>query len=201
MKKFCFLIFIFNVFFSSCSKNPEEKLNIEIKKYIQDNANDPSSYEPLETFYIDTLKARELSLRILPEYETDLEEAEDKLRQAERELKRTTDVLETGKFPEHRETYESLHESAKVILAGSLSNRDFYSKYVEQIKNFSNNDSLLYYRAIHRCRLKNRYGALTIQNYFIVTDAKLNILDIEADESKSLSFIRKTFINTAVQLE
>lgn len=157
-KSYIYLFLVFNFLMISCSEkeNPVDKLNKNLAEYIKQNANDPESYEALETEITDTLMIEDLIAFDLIKNKRDLEKSKTKRLQ----------MLQDQK------DYPEIDYSSGLILRDkidAISNNNL--KKLNGIE-----DTIGYILSSHSCRLKNEFGALSKEEYMVFTDEDLNIL-------------------------
>lgn len=116
----------------SGEKTVTEVLQDSIRQYVSKKADDPASYEPLETALVDTV--------------TFLENVEKQLRFSENAVAQFSSYGKSG--DEFREKY--------------VMDADTYRSMRDSILSSPDPKSPAAFIVAHKCRLKNRFGALTM---------------------------------------
>jgi len=139
------------VFLAACSKSPQEKAQAKIKEYVQNNSNDPSSYENIEYGKLDTL----------------IEKADE-----ERYVNYIADSV-TLAFS------EAMNDSITTILGTPMDDPDTDRKKAELVAERKAIDAMpnvKYYTMRDKCRGKNKLGVLTVNTYLYKFDTLMNVV-------------------------
>ncbi|MEN0081117.1 hypothetical protein [Flavobacterium lindanitolerans] len=180
MKKILLLTVIAAVLFS-CGKS-QNTLDGNIRMYIEKNADDPKSYEPIETSIIDTVHASEEALRLV-------KRSEGTYKQYENIKKQLTAMLNTANSPK---------EKAEIQNKLDITDKDF-EPYIRQYKAYADfaksvkNDEVDFYIAKHKCRIQNRRGVTEITEYVVLTDNDFNVMKVDEDNYAIDSMIYDEF--------
>jgi len=138
------------------NKSNIEIVNEKIKKYIDQNANDPSSYQPINTIFYD-------SLTYLKDFAS--------------QIKGAVQTLDFDK--EERRLYgASSPASYASDVKSDQKNLDSLKKLKDSLLKSNNPYIIEYYYFLHSCRLKNGFGGLVKSTYRVITDPSLNIIKI-----------------------
>lgn len=162
-----FLLFVSSIFISCTSKNNSvsstktiesdtEIIAKKIKEYINTNANDPSSYQPISTVFSD-------SLTYVKDLTSQIEGAKQTL-DFDKEERRLYGASAPSTYASEAKTDHKHLDSLKNLKDSILKTNNPYR--VE------------YYYYLHSCRLKNGYGGLTKSTYRVITDPFLNIIQM-----------------------
>lgn len=156
------------VLFSCTSKNNNNDSSIKtiesdteiiakkMKEYINTNANDPSSYQPINTIFHDSLT-----------YVQDLTS----------QIEGATHMLNFDK--EEKRLYGSMAPATfKSEVKADQKKLDSLTKLKESFLKSNNANKVEYYYFLHTCRLKNGFGGLIKSTFRIITDRYLNIIKV-----------------------
>jgi hypothetical protein len=150
------------ILIASCNSN-ESKIKSGIRKYIEENANDPSSYEFVDLRIIDTVTRDELSKRKIEEIEGDLKlEKQDIVMQS--------DIISL--FP------SVSNDNSKSIIKMSEERIVTLTKQLESSKKDLNNNQIVGYVVKHKYRQNNESGILYLAEVFVEFDKDFKLLDM-----------------------
>lgn len=162
--------FILTVSCNQENKNSEktetQPLSIEenIKTYVTKNADDPTSYQPLETIVFDTVMTGEEEMRNL----------EQMISSAEYSIESTEKQIEDHKLYFKKLQYQD-PELREEIKTAKL-NIEKYKTEIDSIKTaIKGKEKVLGYVYIHKYRIKNKFGALILKESFVKTDSNKTI--------------------------
>lgn len=155
------LFFSFALIIISCDSN-QNKIENSLKKYFNENANDPSSYEPLETNIIDTLIYSEIAKNKISNLEEDIKEYDKEIIEIEEEIEKSE--------------FESLKNISEERLKNRIDSKELMSSDINKLQPYLNNDSVLAYIVQHKYRAKNGFGAITLSNGYFAINTKNEIL-------------------------
>jgi hypothetical protein len=177
MKHLLLILLLFPLGLGSCSQSKSETASTEktkteetpapavtiesrIKEYMDKNAHDPASYQPLNTILVDTVT-----------YLSNLEKA----------------VKETKKQVDFYSEYMKDYKDDLVKMKSDLKK---YQHQMDSLKKSPAPNAIAALQFYHECRLKNQMGALAKTVYQVDTDAHLNILNVfdQSDQGKSLVY-------------
>jgi len=180
MKK-VLLVFV-SILIFSCSQSPEAKLDKKLEAHIKATANDPSSYEAVETTMIDTFYVKDLVDIELSLNKDDIETANSNLQ----EIDNTIKGYETKISNEEYESIKIIYQEGIVDVQNQIKPEEVKiaeaENNLEKLNSIKNQDEIAFVRALHRCRLKNGMGGLTLQEYRVIADKDLNILNMTTEK-------------------
>jgi hypothetical protein len=174
-----FLLFIgVAILAVSCgnTQTPEKILKKNLSVYMEKNANDPESYQAMETKIVDTIFIRYLAKFEISMNEIDISDVESKIKKTEQDQLDYPEIDHSSLIKTYNEMNEISRDNIKKLKA--LDSAD-----------------IAYVISDHRCRLKNNFGALSVSNFMVATDEKMNILLIEDDKDKATEVLREDFKN------
>ncbi len=166
MKNFIQLLIVV-LFISSCNskkenyRDPIAVINSQIKEYINQNANDPKSYEPIATVAFDTLYYKN-------EWIKKIEDNKSKVKE-----------YSNGTYKD--KIFDDERNTAKIDLR-------FYEYKYDSLVKSNNPNSIAVIEFVHDCRLKNSFGALIKQRFLIYADSALSVYYI-TDYSNTNSWL------------
>jgi len=169
MKKILLVLFVF-VLVSCTNKKSVQAVNKEnsdhvnkgnieivdqkIKEYITENANDPKSYQPINTIFSD-------SLTYLKGLESQLYGA-TRMMEFDRKERRLYGDSDPARYAAEAKSDQKNVDSLKNLMDSLLKTGDPHR--------------IEYYYFLHSCRLRNGYGGLVKSTYKVITDPALNII-------------------------
>lgn len=168
------LYLAFGLLLFGCSepkpKTPIDIINENIAAYIQENAHDPSTYEPVETSILDTVYAVHEMKRLLLESRSDsinysnIIEAElihiENLREFDSETTKTLIELSEESIDDYMVQIQK--NTAAITLLG------------EKLKT-TKEGLISHVLARHKYRIANEFGALTLKESYVALDVGLSI--------------------------
>jgi hypothetical protein len=150
------------ILIASCNSN-ESKIRSGIKKYIEENANDPSSYEFVDLKIIDTVTVGELN-------EREVEEIKDDLKNGRSDIAIQNNII--NMFP-------SLpNDDSKLIIKMSEDRIVVLEKKLEINKKDFSNKEIVGYVVKHKYRQNNLSGALQLIEGFVEIDSEFKFLEM-----------------------
>jgi hypothetical protein len=165
----------------SCNSN-EHKMKTGIKNYLDKNAKDPKSYEFVELKVIDTVTAGEIAKHkiefnneILKVEAGSLTLSKENLQKAIGYKKQFND----NDFDEDIIGSAKEVKEAETAIEQCKKENKHYAKWIDS-------KEVLGYIAIHKCRLKNGYGALDLTEYYVEFDKNFNLLAMDKDINHSV---------------
>jgi hypothetical protein len=174
-------IFALAILINSCSSN-ENKMKTEIKNYLKQTAKDPESYEFVELKVIDTI--------IVGKYaEINIETNNEGISENEKTMNINTATLksaEENKAKYKDDSFDEFITDAKTDIEISKNAIEEYKKENGTLKKYKNSKEILGYIAIHKCRMKNGYGALDLAEYYIEFDKDFKLLEMDKDLNYSI---------------
>lgn len=130
-----------------------------VNTYILNNAHDPSGYEPIETVILDTIYFEENRAEKL------------------KEIAWQRQFAQVG-GAEYKEGWVKKAELDSMRLV----------EYADSLAGSVNPNPICAYYAIHKCRMKNKVGALNITVFNIQANPDFSILAISEDDGKMLVY-------------
>lgn len=187
MKKITLLLL--TLAFFSCGKSKEENLDLQIKDYISKNADDPASYEPLETKFKEVIKKSDYAERVIKNSKFEIELLDSKIEEVNYKI---SDYKSKGEF------FASLIPTNVQILETYNFSKELYNKKIEAATSQLKDTTTLFNLYVHKFRLKNKLGALTLQDYYVYTNASDSIVvfdkDFKSAFNNSMEYYNSKFI-------
>ena len=164
--------------FSLVSCGNESKMKSGIKSYLEKNAKDPGSYQLVELKIIDTITVSSIAKNSIKVSQETIDDNNKELLQWQ---KTKNSALESCKKWGHDFDHFVTEANTEIETLNGLNKiaSDDISKY----KNKVNDKTILGYRASHKFRLKNGFGALDLDEQYVVYDKDFNFLDMTKTES------------------
>lgn len=172
-----FIISLSALFLFSCGTN-ESKIDNSLKKYFNETAKDPSSYEPMETKVIDTLLVSDIAKLKIESLNSEKEDYEYNIEEVEIKRKNSSAKMDS--------LYLQMIDNSKSQI--ELVNNNI-SKYNDKLKN----DSVYALIVEHKFRAKNSLGALNISEDVFALDKNLNVKTHDKTESKIIMQLINSF--------
>lgn len=179
------LIIIVATLLASCSN--ENKMESELKKYVEQNFNDPKSYELINIKVWDTIYAKELAKNEIIFNEEKIIDYQTKIAEAETQIKLNKDL--NKKY--NSNTFDEFIMSAK-------SDLDFYSNEIqsckktnESLNKYIDNNKVIGYLANHECRANNKLGGKIKESYQVFFDKDFNLIKHGATYQDALKIMLK----------
>lgn len=183
------LPFIVLVLLAACKiSDPKDMVSIvnkNIRELIQKTAHDPGSYEPIETTILDTIYFSENYSEAMADvdeatklYEGMIAKLDGDVAQSKRE----------GYYGPMKSMYDEHQSYNREKLAETQARRAVILGIADSVKNSANSNQICAYYILHKCRLKNKMGALNLSEYYVQVNAAGEILTLSEDKDKMLLF-------------
>lgn len=159
----------------SCDKKVDANEEA-IRTYIENNADNPSSYEPLETKVIDTLITGDLAKSKISSLKIDKEIVKS-------DIEITNLKKEMSSVPD---TYNQLIETHKKRLS-------VVDDEIKEVSSKLQNKDVYGYVVYHKFRGKNKLNALVLNEMYFFIDAKNEVKATEKTSKKLMANIIEDF--------
>lgn len=176
IKTSLFILIISATAFTSCSRESKIKSNIE--NYVQNNFNDPSSYELIDLHILDTLTESKYASSTIKIRNAYILSIQNYLKQRKEEIGQEAmsafmsgngfTLLSASKRIKNEEAELKQYTTDSIPIA---------RKEIEKLKKFTKSNKVLYYRYSHEYRAKNSLGALVKEIDTLRIDDEANVLE------------------------
>jgi hypothetical protein len=160
----------------SCSN--ESKMKSGIKNYLEKTAKDPKSYEFVELKVIDTITAGECSkdlitnnIALIAEKNLEIQKEENKIKDAQQDIDYKEFKIDFDKI---------INASNSSISIFKLEIYD-YEKENIKLKKTTTSTDVVFYNANHKFRLKNGFGAMDLDQKYVLFDKDFNVKNMSSD--------------------
>lgn len=183
----CTLYILLPVLFSiSCEKTHEEKLQKSISDYICHSSKDSSGYQPMLTIIQDTITVGDFAEMALLINENDILKYREEIDKDNREIYRlennNTGVTDELLLKSYKESLKSCNKNIKAKLDQN-----------NKLEELRHSKAVAFYVAQHKCRLKNGFGVLDENRFYIIADDKDEVLNVSDNYSESSLKMRTLF--------
>ncbi|EKT3963847.1 hypothetical protein JE952_002011 [Flavobacterium psychrophilum] len=159
---------------TSCSN--ESKMKSGIKDYLDKNAKDPKSYELVELTNVESLILGDVAKKVVSEYNMKIQDDKKGLEVSKNNLKEALKFKDKYKDNVFDEDIASTKNIIKEAELGILSN----NKEIERYSKVINSKNVIGYKAHHKYRLKNGFGALDLTENDVLFDEDYKIINFDA---------------------
>lgn len=168
----------------SCSN--DSKIKSGITEYLDKNAKDPKSYELVELTDIKPLILGEVAKSCIDKYKNTITEETKNKSIAEETLKMALDSQKKygSDFDIDVKQSKSSIENCQWSIDGAKKDIENYSKVV-------NSKDIIGYKAHHKYRLKNGFGALDLAENDVLFDKDYKVIDFEATSNNGEFLLRQ----------
>lgn len=163
------LIFIV-LLLASCSN--ENKMETELKKYVEQNFNDPQSYELINIKVWDTIHAKDLAKNEIEFNEEKIIDYQTKIEEAETQIKLNKDL--NKKY--NSNTFNEFIVSAKSDIDFYSNEIKSYKKTNETLNKYIDDSKIIGYLANHECRANNKLGGKIKESFQVFFDKDFNLI-------------------------
>jgi len=182
----CALYILLSALFSiSCEKTHEEKLEENISHYISHTITNSSGYQPMLTIIQDTITVGEFAEMTLLINENDILKYREEIDKDNREISRlenNTDVDDELLLKSYKASLKNCSKKIKLRLDQN-----------DKLEELRHNKAVAFYVAQHKCRLKNGFGVLDENRFYIIADDKDKVLNVSDNYSESTLKMRTLF--------
>lgn len=183
----CALYILLSAFFSiSCEKTHEEKLEENISHYISHSITNSSGYQPMLTIIQDTITVGEFAEMTLLINENDILKYREEIDKDNLEINKLensdTGITDELLLMSYKESLKSCNKSIKVRLDQN-----------DKLEELRHNKAIAFYVAQHKCRLKNGFGVLDENRFYIIASDKDEVLNVSDNYSESTLKMRTLF--------
>ncbi|MFL9836938.1 hypothetical protein ABS768_05470 [Flavobacterium sp. ST-75] len=184
----CTLYILLSALFSiSCEKTHEEKLEENISYYISHTIKNSSGYQPMLTIIQDTITVGEFAEMTLLINENDILKYREEIDKDNREISRlensnNTDVDDELLLKSYKASLKNCSKKIKLRLDQN-----------DKLEELRHNKAVAFYVAQHKCRLKNGFGVLDENRFYIIADDKDKVLNVSDNYSESTLKMRTLF--------
>jgi hypothetical protein len=177
---------LLSITFFSCSN--ESKMKSGIADYLNKTAKDPKSYEFVELKVIDTITVGECATNLITSNNNLIAEKNIEIQNRENEIKDAQQDIDYKEFKIDFDKIINAANSSKSIFKLEIND---YKKENIKLKKITTLTDVVFYNANHKFRLKNGFGALDLDQKYVLFDKQLNvkymssdILDFENEKDK-----------------
>ncbi|MEE1898049.1 hypothetical protein V1389_06870 [Flavobacterium rakeshii] len=186
MTRCALYILLFALFSVSCEKTHEERLEENISHYINHSITNSSGYQPMLTIIQDTITVGEFAEMSLLINENDILKYREEIDADNREINKLqsndTVIIDEFLLKSYKESLNNCDKSIKA--------RQDQNNKLEELRH---SKAVAFYVAQHRCRLKNGFGVLDENRFYIIADDKDEILNVSDNYSESTLKMRAIF--------
>ena len=170
----------------SCSN--ESKMKSGITDYISKTAKDPKSYEFVELKVIDTITVEECATNLITSNNDLIAEKNIEIQKEETKIK---DAQQDIDYKEYKISFDNIINASNSIIIILKSEINDFEKENIKLKKITTLTDVVFYNANHKFRLKNGFGALDLDQKYVLFDNEFNvkymtsdILDFENEKDK-----------------
>lgn len=173
-----FIALVFPILISCGNRadNPPSAPTVQdsIALYIKKYANDPASYEPIETKTLDTIYFFKLAKKRIDELSGDKDRFLESIKSEDKNVATYKkfgiyDAASRKRYGDMKRIYEEAIEKANVSEMALKQKSD-------SICASTNPNPICAILGTHRCRIKNGFGALSLIDYYFLTNADGRLL-------------------------
>ena len=160
----------------SCSN--ESKMKNGIIDYLNKNAKDPKSYEFVDLKVIDTITVGECAENLIT---TNIELIAEKNLEIQKRKDEIKDAQEDLDYKEFKIDFDKIINSSKSSISiFELEINDYKSENLK-LKKINALKDVVFYNIAHKFRLKNGFGALDLDQKYVLFDKDFNVKNMTND--------------------
>jgi TolA-binding protein len=171
----------------ACS-NDESKMKSGIADYLSKTAKDPKSYEFIELKVIDTITVGKCATNLITSNNDLIADINIEIQKLENEIK---DAQQDIDYKEFKKDFDKIINAANSSISILKLEINDYEKENIKLKKITTLTDVVFYNANHKFRLKNGFGALDLDQKYVLFDKEFNvkymssdILDFENEKDK-----------------
>jgi hypothetical protein len=149
-----------------------------ITDYLNKNAKDPKSYEFVELKVIDTITAGECAKDLITTNVGLIAEKNIEIQKKENEIK---DAQQDIDYKEYKISFDKIINLSKSSISIFKLEINDYEKENIKLKKITTLTDVVFYNANHKFRLKNGFGALDLDQKFVLFDKDFIVKNMTSD--------------------
>lgn len=170
------LMLVLSIALFSCSN--ESKMKSGINDYLNKNAKDPKSYEFVELKINDTITVGECAKNLINTNIDLIVEKKLEIQKKENDIK---DAQEDIDYKEMKMDFDKIINLSKSSISIFKSEINDYEKENLKLKKITTIKDIIFYNANHKFRLKNGFGALDLNQEYVLFDKNFVVKNMTSD--------------------